>query len=70
VDALGPYQALKSFNLLVGVPELFNIIPDGNNFVDFSRPLWNVIRIAEWRTSVDYKNIGGFFSLKPCLMKN
>ena len=64
-------QFTKSFNLLIGGnARLYNIIPDGNNFVDFSRPI--VERNKElpngtFGSLVSYKNIGGFFQVTKTL---
>jgi iron complex outermembrane recepter protein len=64
---------VKSFNLLVGGnARLYSIIPDGNNFVDFSRPL--VERNKElpngtFGNHVIYKNIGGFFQVTKTLLE-
>jgi iron complex outermembrane recepter protein len=66
-------QYIKSFNLLVGGnARLYNIIPDGNNFVDFSRPI--VERNKElpngtFGSLVVYKNIGGFFQVTKTLLQ-
>jgi iron complex outermembrane recepter protein len=66
-------QYTKSFNLLVGGnARLYNIIPDGNNFVDFSRPI--VERNKElpngtFGSLVSYKNIGGFFQVTKTLLE-
>jgi iron complex outermembrane recepter protein len=66
-------QFVKSFNLLVGGnARLYSVIPDGNNFVDFSRPL--VERNKElpngtFGSNVIYKNIGGFFQVTKTLLE-
>jgi iron complex outermembrane recepter protein len=61
----------KSFNLLVGGnARLYNIIPDGNNFVDFSRPIAErnkELPNGTFGSLVSYKNIGGFFQLTKTL---
>jgi iron complex outermembrane recepter protein len=67
-------QYVKSFNLLVGGnARLYSIIPDGNNFVDFSRPI--VERNKElpngtFGSDVIYKNIGGFFQVTKTLLND
>jgi iron complex outermembrane receptor protein len=61
----------KSFNLLIGGnARLYNIIPDGNNFVDFSRPIAErnkELPNGTFGSLVDYKNIGGFFQVTKTL---
>jgi iron complex outermembrane recepter protein len=65
-------QYTKSFNLLVGGnARIYNVIPDGNNFVDFSRPI--VERNKElpngtFGSLVVYKNFGGFFQVTKTLL--
>ncbi|HLA59510.1 MAG TPA: TonB-dependent receptor, partial [Puia sp.] len=64
-------QYTKSFNLLVGGnARLYNIIPDGNNFVDFSRPIDQrnkELPNGTFGSLVSYKNIGGFFQVTKTL---
>jgi iron complex outermembrane recepter protein len=64
-------QYTKSFNLLVGGnARLYNIIPDGNNFVDFSRPIPErnkELPNGTFGSLVTYKNIGGFFQVTKTL---
>ncbi len=64
-------QYTKSFNLLVGGnARLYNIIPDGNNFVDFSRPIPErnkELPNGTFGSLVSYKNIGGFFQVTKTL---
>lgn len=53
---------LKFANLLVGADaRIYEVIPDGNNFVDFSRPLDE--RTLPGGNNVYYKKIGGFAQL-------
>ena len=50
---------IKFVNVLVGVDaRLYEVIPDGNNFVDFSRPIEE--RTLPGGNNVYYKKIGGF----------
>ena len=45
---------------------LYEIIPDGNNFVDFSRPISErnkQLPNGSFGKNVDYKNKGGFFQV-------
>jgi iron complex outermembrane recepter protein len=66
-------QYTKSFNLLVGGnARLYEIIPDGNNFVDFSRPLADrnkPLPNGTFGSLVSYKNIGGFFQVTKTLLQ-
>jgi outer membrane receptor protein involved in Fe transport len=65
-------QYTKSFNLLIGGnARIYNVIPDGNNFVDFSRPI--IERNKElpngtFGSLVVYKNFGGFFQITKTLL--
>lgn len=50
---------VKHFNLLVGADgRLYEVIPDGNNFVDFTKPLKD--RTTPGGKNVHYKKFGGF----------
>ena len=50
---------IKLFDLLVGVDaRLYEVIPDGNNFVDFKKPLDK--RTEAGGNNVYYKKLGGF----------
>jgi iron complex outermembrane recepter protein len=50
---------IKIFDLLVGADfRVYEVIPDGNNFVDFSRPLED--RTKEGGSNVYYKKYGAF----------
>jgi iron complex outermembrane receptor protein len=64
-------QYTKTFNLLIGGnARLYDIIPDGNNFVDFSRPLAErnkELPNGTFGSLVAYKNIGGFFQVTKTL---
>lgn len=65
-------QYTKSFNLLVGGnARLYDIIPDGNNFVDFDRPIPErnkELPNGTFGSLVAYKNIGGFFQVTKTLL--
>ncbi len=53
---------IKWFNLLVGTDiRIYEVIPDGNNFVDFSRPIAD--RTKTGGKNVYYKKFGGFAQL-------
>lgn len=53
---------IKFANLLVGLDaRLYEIVPDGNNFVDFSRPIAE--RTQPGGNNVYYKKVGGFAQL-------
>ncbi|WP_126244313.1 TonB-dependent receptor [Chitinophaga rhizosphaerae] len=50
---------VKRFNLLVGTDgRLYEVIPDGNNFVDFTKPVKD--RTTPGGKNVHYKKFGGF----------
>ena len=52
-------EKIKWFNLLVGVDaRVYEVIPDGNNFVDFDKPLDK--RTEPGGNNVYYKKMGGF----------
>lgn len=55
----------KFFTLLVGADaRLYQVIPDGNNFVDFSKPAADRNKIeanGTYGSDIYYKKIGGFF---------
>lgn len=57
-------QQVKYFNLLVGGDaRLYALIPDGNNFVDFTRPIAErntVLPDGSFGKDTYYKKIGGF----------
>ena len=57
-------KTVKYFNLLVGADaRLYEIIPDGNNFVDFSRPIAErntELKDGSFGENIHYKKIGGF----------
>lgn len=64
-------KQVKYFDLLIGTDaRLYEIIPDGNNFVDFSRPIADrnkpvevdgkVPDSTDFGKNVQYKKIGGF----------
>ena len=57
-------QFVKIFDLLIGADARINeIIPDGNNFVDFSRPIAErntALKDGSFGKNVYYKKFGGF----------
>jgi len=61
----------KVFDLLIGGDaRLYEIIPDGNSFVDFSRPIADRGKELENGTygkNIDYKKIGGFAQVTKTL---
>ncbi|PSR52018.1 energy transducer TonB [Adhaeribacter arboris] len=60
---------IKFVNVLVGVDaRVYEIIPDGNNFVDFSRPIDE--RTLPGGNNVYYKKIGGFGQVTKTLFDN
>lgn len=67
-------KKVKIFDLLVGADVRINdVIPDGNNFVDFSRPIAER-RIAlpdgSFGNDVYYKKFGGFGQVTKTLLKD
>ncbi|QNF31886.1 TonB-dependent receptor [Adhaeribacter swui] len=60
---------IKFVNVLVGLDaRLYEIIPDGNNFVDFSRPIEE--RTLPGGNNVYYKKIGGFGQVTKTFFDN
>jgi len=60
---------IKFVNVLVGLDaRMYEIIPDGNNFVDFSRPNWR--RTLPGGSNVYYKKVGGFGQVTKTLFDN
>lgn len=57
-------KQVKYFNLLVGADaRLYEIIPDGNNFVDFDRPIADrntPLKDGSFGDNIHYKKIGAF----------
>jgi len=55
---------IKIFDLLVGADaRIYEVIPDGNNFVDFSRPIADrntALKDGSFGKNVYYKKFGGF----------
>ena len=66
-------EKIKIFDLLVGADyRLYEVIPDGNNFVDFSRPvaLRNVPeKNGSYGSNVKYSKIGGFVQVTKKVFK-
>ena len=64
---------VKVFNLLVGADaRVYEVIPDGNNFVDFSRPIIDRNKITADGTfgnNVYYKKFGAFTQITKTLFK-
>jgi iron complex outermembrane receptor protein len=60
-------QAIKFANLLLGADaRVYELIPDGNNFVDFSRPIADrntVLPDGSFGNNIYYKKFGGFVQL-------
>jgi iron complex outermembrane recepter protein len=57
-------KAVKYFNLLVGADaRVYELIPDGNNFVDFKRPIAErntALANGTFGENIHYKKFGGF----------
>ena len=62
---------VKHFNLLAGADaRIYELIPDGNNFVDFSRPINErnkALADGSFGDKVYYKKIGGFVQVTKTL---
>ncbi len=65
-------KKVKFVNLLVGADvRVYEVIPDGNNFVDFSKPSRQTYRTWKFGKNVYYKKYGGFAQVtKTFLMKD
>lgn len=63
---------IKVFNLLIGADaRIYEVIPDGNNFVDFSRPNDQRSKAdadGSFGSNVYYKKFGGFAQLTKTLL--
>jgi outer membrane receptor protein involved in Fe transport len=66
-------KKVKVFDLLIGGDaRVYEVIPDGNNFVDFSRPIAERNKALEDGTfgdNVYYKKIGGFTQITKTLFQ-
>ena len=66
-------KLVKYFNLLIGADaRLYEVIPDGNNFVDFTRPIADRnISLADgsFGKNIYYKKLGGFAQVTKTLFK-
>lgn len=61
-------EKIKFVNVLVGADaRIYEVIPDGNNFVDFSRPIEE--RTLPGGNNVYYKKLGGFAQLTKTFFK-
>jgi hypothetical protein len=64
-------QQVKIFNLLVGADaRVYELIPDGNNFVDFKRPIPDrntPLEDGSFGENTYYKKFGGFVQLTKTL---
>jgi len=65
---------VKIFNLLIGGDaRLYSLIPDGNNFVDFKRPIADrntPLPDGSYGSNIHYKKIGGFFQVTKLLLED
>ena len=65
---------IKSFGLLLGADaRIYEVVPDGNNFVDFSRPASErnkPIADGSFGDNVYYKKFGGFTQLTKSLFQD
>lgn len=66
-------QKIKIFNLLAGGDaRVYEIIPDGNNFVDFSRPIAErnqPLKDGSFGNNIYYKKFGAFTQVTKTLFK-
>ncbi|MEO6733286.1 MAG: TonB-dependent receptor [Ferruginibacter sp.] len=66
-------KQVKYFNLLVGGDaRVYELIPDGNNFVDFKRPIADrnsQLADGSFGSNTYYKKIGGFLQITKTLFK-
>ncbi len=66
-------KPVKIFNLLVGADaRVYEIIPDGNNFVDFSRPIADrnkPLPDGSFGDNIYYKKFGGFAQVSKTFFK-
>ena len=66
-------EKIKFFNLLVGADfRVYEVIPDGNNFVDFSRPIDErnkPEKDGSFGSNVYYKKYGGFAQVTKTFFK-
>ena len=67
-------KRIKIFNLLVGADaRVYEVIPDGNNFVDFSRPLDQrntALPDGSYGSNIYYKKYGAFTQLTKTFFDN
>jgi iron complex outermembrane recepter protein len=67
-------KQVKYFNLLIGADyRLYDLIPDGNNFVDFSRPVAerNIpLKDGSFGKNTHYQKTGGFVQATKTLFKD
>ncbi|MGB3006158.1 MAG: TonB-dependent receptor, partial [Chitinophagaceae bacterium] len=66
-------KKIKIFNLLTGADfRIYELIPDGNNFVDFTRPIAerNIpVKGNDFGANTYYKKVGGFVQLSKSLFE-
>lgn len=66
-------KLVKYFNLLVGTDaRVYELIPDGNNFVDFNRPIAErnlPLADGSFGSNIHYKKFGGFVQLTKTLFE-
>ncbi|MBC7744746.1 MAG: TonB-dependent receptor [Flavobacterium sp.] len=66
-------EKIKVFDLLIGADaRIYEVIPDGNNFVDFSRPIADrnkPLPDGSFGDNVYYKKFGGFAQVTKTLLK-
>jgi outer membrane receptor protein involved in Fe transport len=66
-------KQVKYFNLLIGADaRVYELIPDGNNFVDFTRPIAErniALKDGSFGDNTYYKKIGGFAQVTKTFFK-
>jgi outer membrane cobalamin receptor len=67
-------KQVKVFNLLVGSDfRVYELIPDGNNFVDFTRPIAErntPLKDGSFGSNTYYKKLGGFVQVSKTLLED
>lgn len=67
-------KKVKFFDLLIGGDaRVYEVIPDGNNFVDFTRPIAErnkALADGSFGNNVYYKKVGGFSQITKTLFKD
>ena len=66
-------KQVKYFNLLIGADaRVYSLIPDGNNFVDFTRPITErntILKDGSFGKNIHYKKFGSFAQITKTIFK-